>query len=142
MGEPVKILDMAYDLIELSGLVPHKDINIEFSGLRSGEKLYEELLTAEEGTTSTKHEKIFVANLKVVDEEKLQGALLMLQQVQQSHEITKILSTLIPTYQTPREQHSGVKIKDVTFEGQKQRNKIAASAMCSLILLCPIIMVG
>jgi len=112
MGEPVKILDMACDLITLTGLVPYEDIKIEFSGLRPGEKLFEELLTAEEGTTSTKHEKIFVANLKAVDEEQLQGTLLMLQQAQRGPEIIKILATLIPTYQTPREQYREVAKKE------------------------------
>jgi FlaA1/EpsC-like NDP-sugar epimerase len=61
MGEPIRILDMARDLIRLSGLEPDKDITIEFSGIRPGEKLFEELLTAEEGTSLTKHKKIFMA---------------------------------------------------------------------------------
>jgi FlaA1/EpsC-like NDP-sugar epimerase len=61
MGEPVNIQQMARDLIRLSGLEPDKDIEIEFSGIREGEKLYEELLTAEEGTDMTQHEKIFMA---------------------------------------------------------------------------------
>lgn len=61
MGEPVKILDMARDLIKLSGLEPDKDVKVVFSGIRPGEKLYEELLTAEEGTSTTQHDKIYVA---------------------------------------------------------------------------------
>ena len=61
MGEPVKILDLAKDLIRLSGLEPFADIDITYTGIRPGEKLYEELLTAEEGTMSTKHDKIFSA---------------------------------------------------------------------------------
>ncbi|MEO0560096.1 MAG: nucleoside-diphosphate sugar epimerase/dehydratase, partial [Bacteroidota bacterium] len=61
MGEPVKIVDLARDLILLSGLEPGVDIQIEFSGTRPGEKLFEELLTAEEGTQPSPHEKIFVA---------------------------------------------------------------------------------
>lgn len=60
MGEPVKILDLARDLIKLSGLEPDVDIKIEYTGLRPGEKLYEELLMAEEGLEETKHEKIFI----------------------------------------------------------------------------------
>jgi len=105
MGEPVKIVDMACDLIELTGLVPHKDIKIEFSGLRPGEKLFEELLTAEEGTASTKHEKIFVANLKVVDEEKLQRGLVDLKAIKHSNEVIQALENLLPTYQNSREKY-------------------------------------
>ena len=59
MGEPVGILDLAHDLIRLSGLTPGKDIAIEFTGLRPGEKLYEELLTAEEGAKSTQNQRIY-----------------------------------------------------------------------------------
>lgn len=61
MGEPVKIVDLARDLIRLSGYEPGVDIPIVFTGARPGEKLYEELLTAEEGTRATSHERIFVA---------------------------------------------------------------------------------
>jgi FlaA1/EpsC-like NDP-sugar epimerase len=61
MGEPIKILDLAYDLIRLSGYVPNKDIKVEFTGIRPGEKLFEEMLLAEEGNSSTKHELIYVA---------------------------------------------------------------------------------
>jgi FlaA1/EpsC-like NDP-sugar epimerase len=62
MGDPVKIVDLARNLIELSGLEPDKDVRIEFTGLRPGEKLNEELLIrGEEGVRSTKYSKIFVA---------------------------------------------------------------------------------
>lgn len=61
MGEPVKILDMAKQLIQLHGLVPDKDIPIEFIGLRPGEKMFEELLKAEEGVEDTSHELIHKA---------------------------------------------------------------------------------
>jgi FlaA1/EpsC-like NDP-sugar epimerase len=61
MGEPVKIMDMAKDLIRLYGLEPEIDIQIEITGLRPGEKLFEELLNAEEGVIETDHEEIFKA---------------------------------------------------------------------------------
>ncbi|MBI4948563.1 MAG: polysaccharide biosynthesis protein [Deltaproteobacteria bacterium] len=61
MGEPVRIVDLAEELIRINGLVPHKDIDIEFIDPRPGEKLFEEILTAEEGTTASLHRQIFVA---------------------------------------------------------------------------------
>lgn len=61
MGEPVKIIDLAEELIRIHGLEPYKDIDIKITGLRPGEKLFEEILTAEEGTDASCHEKIFVA---------------------------------------------------------------------------------
>ena len=60
MGEPIKIYDLAENLIKLSGFEPNKDIKIEVTGLRPGEKLYEELLMNEEGLMKTKHKKIFI----------------------------------------------------------------------------------
>jgi len=59
MGEPIKIVDLAREMIRLSGLEPDIDIPIEFTGLRPGEKLFEELLGAEEGSEPTEHPKIY-----------------------------------------------------------------------------------
>ncbi len=64
MGKSVKIIDLANKMIRLSGLIPHQDIAIEFSGLRPGEKLYEELLNDLENTMPTHHEKIMVAQVR------------------------------------------------------------------------------
>ncbi|HEY1062807.1 MAG TPA: nucleoside-diphosphate sugar epimerase/dehydratase [Daejeonella sp.] len=64
MGKSVKIIELAKKMIRLSGLVPHQDIAIEFSGLRPGEKLYEELLNDLENTMPTHHEKIMVAQVR------------------------------------------------------------------------------
>jgi FlaA1/EpsC-like NDP-sugar epimerase len=71
MGEPVKIVDLAKDLIRLSGLEAGIDIEIKYTGLKPGEKLFEELLTTEEGARATKHEKIFIASPKPVVEKNL-----------------------------------------------------------------------
>jgi FlaA1/EpsC-like NDP-sugar epimerase len=64
MGEPVRILDLAKDLIRLAGFEPYRDIEIVFTGVRPGEKLFEELLTAEEGTEASCHEKIWVTRVE------------------------------------------------------------------------------
>ena len=61
MGEPVRIVNLAEELIRIHGMEPYKDIQIEFVGLRPGEKLFEEILTAEEGTSVSKHKKVFIA---------------------------------------------------------------------------------
>ncbi|MEW6621789.1 MAG: nucleoside-diphosphate sugar epimerase/dehydratase [Bacillota bacterium] len=72
MGEPVKIMDLAKTLIRLSGCEPGKDIDIVISGIRPGEKLFEELLTAEEGVNATVHKKIFVAKPNDLDEKLIE----------------------------------------------------------------------
>lgn len=107
MGEPVKIIDLAQDLIELSGLIPQKDIDIKFTGLRPGEKMFEELLTAEEGTSKTVHSKVFVANLRTVETCVMKSALLELGQTTDQQQIVKILKLLIPTYTASLEDTSG-----------------------------------
>jgi len=71
MGTPVKIVDMARDLIRLSGFEPDVDIKIEYVGLRPGEKLFEELITSGEGIVPTNHEKIMVLRGKTCDQERL-----------------------------------------------------------------------
>lgn len=81
MGEPVKIIDLARDLITLSGLKPEQDIKIEYIGMRPGEKLYEELLTAEEGTDATQHKRIFIARQAALDAQSLNYALQVFQEL-------------------------------------------------------------
>jgi FlaA1/EpsC-like NDP-sugar epimerase len=71
MGTPIRILDMARDLIRLSGFEPDVDIKIEYVGLRPGEKLFEELITSGEGIVPTNHEKIMVLRGKTCDQERL-----------------------------------------------------------------------
>jgi len=76
MGKPVKILDIAKELIRFHGLEPDKDIPIVFTGIRPGEKLREEILTAEEGTEATKHKQIYIAKMsKRLSSEDLQRKL-------------------------------------------------------------------
>jgi FlaA1/EpsC-like NDP-sugar epimerase len=102
MGEPVKILDMAKQLIQLHGLEPEKDIDIKFVGLRPGEKMYEELLQAEEGVLNTSHKLIFKAICgKGLDNKELNQMLAELTaeiKNDNQHAIRKIIKKLVPTY--------------------------------------------
>lgn len=102
MGDPVKIIDMAKDLIRLHGLEPDKDITIKITGLRPGEKLFEELLNAEEGVIDTDHEEIFkaICSRKLSPEElngKIDG---LFDQIAQGklHPIRNLLKEIVPTY--------------------------------------------
>ncbi|MDR3539684.1 MAG: nucleoside-diphosphate sugar epimerase/dehydratase [Desulfosporosinus sp.] len=101
MGKPVKIVDLAKDLIRLSGFEPEVDIKIQFTGIRPGEKLYEELLTTEEGTTSTRHSRIFVAKPNSIDV-KLLDELTQTVRERGSYltrdEVIELLQTVIPTF--------------------------------------------
>ncbi|NPA31298.1 MAG: polysaccharide biosynthesis protein, partial [Chloroflexi bacterium] len=104
MGEPVKIVDLARDLIRLSGF-SEEDIPIVFTGQRPGEKLFEELLTAEEGVTSSRHEKIFVARTPPVAREWLEPRLERLYQAARAGDaaaIRQVLQEMIPTYRAWR----------------------------------------
>ena len=106
MGEPVKIMDLAKNLIRLSGFEPNEDIDIEITGLRPGEKLYEELLLNEEGLKATKHNKIFVAKPIHTDYELLKRELELLKQKvyksKNSLEIKEYVKILVPTYKMAR----------------------------------------
>jgi FlaA1/EpsC-like NDP-sugar epimerase len=106
MGKPVKILDLAKKLIRLSGFEPYEDIDIEITGLRPGEKLYEELLLNEEGLKATKHDKIFVAKPVFTDYELLERELEILRQKVYKpstvDEIKEYVQVLVPTYKMAR----------------------------------------
>jgi len=107
MGEPVRILDLAEDLIRLSGLSPHKDIDIVFTGLRPGEKLSEELLTEGEGIKETGHEKIRVAAPVAVDPNHVRmelNQLLRLADYQDTTGIVQALQRLVVEF-TPSSRH-------------------------------------
>ncbi|MCC5910361.1 MAG: polysaccharide biosynthesis protein [Clostridiaceae bacterium] len=100
MGEPVKIIDLAKNLIRLSGFEPEVDIPIKIVGLRPGEKLYEELLMAEEGLSSTKHDKIFVGQPVFTDLKFLQRELDILVGLlnHDGDEMKEYMVKMVPTY--------------------------------------------
>lgn len=100
MGEPIKILDLAKKLIILNNLRPYDDVDIVFTGVRPGEKLFEELLTAEEGTDVTTHKKIFVAkNKSPLNKQKIKSILRVLKNtISDSEKIKKAIQENVPFY--------------------------------------------
>lgn len=100
MGQPVKICDLARNLIKLSGFEPDVDIKIEFSGLRPGEKLYEELLLAEEGLEATRNDKIFVAQPVATDLAMLKREIDCLKEIIMTNAdgVKDYIQTIVPTY--------------------------------------------
>ncbi len=99
MGEPVKIADLARDLITLSGLEPGKDVKIEFTGMRPGEKLFEELSVDAEHAGKTRHPKIFVGNHRPHEWDELQGKLVdLVGAVGDPDEVRRRFAELVPEY--------------------------------------------
>jgi FlaA1/EpsC-like NDP-sugar epimerase len=101
MGIPIKIDDMARDLIRLSGFEPEVDINIEYIGLRPGEKLYEELITEGEGVVSTSHDKILALRGQEINQELMSeiiDELMALSKNQDTENIKRKLKEIVPEY--------------------------------------------
>lgn len=108
MGEPVKIYDLAKSLIELSGYTLGEDMEIEITGMRPGEKLYEELLMNEENLESTKHDKIFITESMDFTMNEIEGKLDMFRDILKDEKVStdKIKDTMkkcVPTYKEPEE---------------------------------------
>ena len=101
MGEPVKIVTLAENLIRMYGKVPYQDVEIKFTGLRPGEKLFEELLMDEEGLSETDNKKIFIGNQIKLEPEKFLGELQELKEAATSNDsdlTLKLLSQIVPTF--------------------------------------------
>ena len=110
MGDPVRIDDMARNLIRLSGYTPDVDIKIEYTGLRPGEKLYEELLMAEEGLQETENALIHVGEPIEMDDEWFRRKLRELDEAsyQESGRIRELVAEVVPTYSFKREEMKDV----------------------------------
>lgn len=101
MGEPVKITTLAENLCRMYGKIPYKDVEIKFTGLRPGEKLFEELLMDEEGLKQTDNEKIFIGNQIHIDKDKLLHSLDELKECASENdddEALKLLAEIVPTF--------------------------------------------
>jgi len=124
MGEPVRIKDMAEQLIKLHGLEPNKDVAIEYVGLRPGEKMFEELLLAEEGIENTQHELIHKAKCrKNLDRGELQEYILSLRNEIENgdkNSVRKLLKKIVPTFnQEPVSNHSSMIHRTAAFTSIK-----------------------
>ena len=110
MGDPVRILDLAENLIRLSGLEPYRDIAIQEIGLRPGEKLYEELLMDIDGLTRTSNQRVFVEQREDISETSLQEGLRRLAgalaRKAPPEELVALMRELVPTYRSPEEVNS------------------------------------
>jgi FlaA1/EpsC-like NDP-sugar epimerase len=115
MGEPVKLLNLAINMIKLAGFVPYKDIKISFTGLRPGEKLYEELLNDTEKVVPTYHEKIKISNViyhpyiyvkRKIDE------LLELSRLNDDHAMVRKMKEIVPEYISANSNFQSMDVKD------------------------------
>lgn len=103
MGEPVKIAELARRMIELAGFTPDKDIEIKYTGLRPGEKLYEEVLSDEEGTKETPHKKIRVASVREYNYKEVVPHVELLTQLSTEvkiSEMVKEMKTFVPEFKS------------------------------------------
>jgi FlaA1/EpsC-like NDP-sugar epimerase len=97
MGKPVKISDLAKDLIRLSGLEPDKDIQIVYTGMRPGEKLFEEILSKEEGAAATKYDRIFIGK-PAEEEQDLDRLIEEFKLTTTPDEVRRHIKRLVPSY--------------------------------------------
>ncbi len=108
MGKSVKIVDLAKRMISLAGLVPDEDIKIVFSGLRPGEKLYEELLNDQENTMATHHEKIMIGKVRVYPFnaiEKQVRTLLDFALANDNHQVVTLMKAMLPEFKSKNSKY-------------------------------------
>lgn len=127
MGTPVKIVDLARRMIELGGLIPGEDIEIKYTGLRPGEKLYEELLATKENTPPTLNEKIFRAQVREYDYEEVADSITQLSQIALCVDrvgTVRMMKQLVPEYVS---QHSEFENLDKEKESVSDKNLLTTN---------------
>lgn len=114
MGKPVKIVDLATQMIKLAGFIPGKDIQIEYSGLRPGEKLYEEVLSDTENTMPTSHDRIHIAKVREYDYSKADEVVSELESLSKAYNITemvRLMKETVPEYISKNSEFEKLDIK-------------------------------
>ncbi len=114
MGDPVRIYDLAENMIKLCGLEPNKDIDIKITGLRPGEKLYEERLMAEEGLKKTANDMISIGKPLKINEENLLAKVqeLYVEAYNETDKMKELVHELVPTYKIDKRRIAKSKVKD------------------------------
>ncbi|MEZ5053149.1 MAG: polysaccharide biosynthesis protein [Chitinophagales bacterium] len=118
MGEPIKILDLAEKMIRLSGLEPYQDIDIKFTGLRPGEKLYEELLNDVATTLPIHHPKIMISKVPTGDFSEIKMKIKTIIKTATKHDdrkVVKLLKELVPEFKS---ENSTFEDLDVVIESE------------------------
>lgn len=129
MGKPVKIDDLARDLIRLSGLEPDLDIKIEYTGLRPGEKLYEELLMAEEGLMKTAHSKIFIGKQQDMSFQEIIMCIKALENSMESDDMLReTMAKLVPTY-----KYREYRRPEISVVGEKESDSPKGSTLTAVM---------
>ena len=127
MGEPVKILTLAENLIRLSGLEPYQDIAIEEVGLRPGEKLYEEMLMSSEKLSATANRKIYVEEQRPIERDEIHEKLTILGDAidvgKSREELTALLKSLVPTFKDPQKVNAEAA---ASVDNERKNKEIAA----------------
>ena len=124
MGEPVKIVNLAENMIRLAGYQPYRDIDIEFTGLRPGEKLYEELLMKGEGLNKTDNEKIFIGDQSFVVSENVQECYDELIEAAKTNDKQNVVNTLSKAVET---FHPDERFYEVNHEEEKPKMPVKKS---------------
>ena len=120
MGRPVKILDLAENMIKLSGLKPYKDIDIIETGLRPGEKLYEEILIKSESTSKTDNSMIFIERDEPIEREEIEKKLSVLQEAlatEDDDKIRRAMKKVVPTFHSPETVNEAA-LENGSFDGE------------------------
>lgn len=119
MGSPIKILDLAENFIRLAGFIPHKEIKIAFTGLRPGEKLYEDLFDESEKMIPTPHEKLMIALPQIPSPAELSSAIADLTQIVQNYSLDEVvprIRKIVPSFK--RAEHAVVCVEGAEFVTQ------------------------